>query len=108
MPYENGRHNWLSADWSGYIVFLIVVAGDSIFLRSGELGIFFFSLVQSHKKIRIINEKVTSGFDLHFSTSLSRLDRLAETLFVSFSIINLYVLSLTFKTPMKCSRARPV
>ena len=108
MPYENGRHNWLSADWSGYIVFRIVVVGDSVFLPSGELGIFFFSLVQSHKKLRIINEKVTSGFDLHFSTSMSRLDRLAETLFVSFYIINLYVLFLTFKTPMKCSRARPV
>ena len=87
---------------------LIVVAGDSIFLRSGELGMFFFSLVQSHKKLRIINKKVTSGFDLHFSTSLSRLDRRAETLFVSFSIINLYVLFLSFKTPVKCRRARPV
>ena len=41
----NGQHNWLSTDWSGYMVFLIVVAEDSIFLRSRELGISFFSLV---------------------------------------------------------------
>ena len=81
----NGKHNWLSTDWSGYmhVVFLIVVAEDSIFLRSRELGIFFFSLVQSHKKLRILDKKVTSDFDyVHFSTSLS-IDSLKLYLYVS-------------------------
>ena len=50
VPYENGRHNWLSADWSGYIVFLLVVAEESIFLRSCELGIFSFFHWCSHTK----------------------------------------------------------
>ena len=41
--------------------------------------------MQSHKRLRIINKKVTSGFDLHFLTSLSILERLAGSFFVSFS-----------------------
>ena len=65
----------------------------------------FFSLVQLHKTLRIINKKVTSGFDLHFLTSLSILERLTETFFVSFS--NKTLCSI-FKTPMKCNRARTV
>jgi len=88
--------------------FLITVAVDNIFLRSrklGEKGNFPFSLVQSHKTLRIINKKVTSGFDIHFLTSLSILERLAGTFFVSFS--NKTLCSI-FKTPMKCNRARTV
>lgn len=58
----NGQHNWLSTDWSEYMVFLIVVAEDSIFLRSRELGIFSFSLVVTRKLLLI---SIMYIFQLH-------------------------------------------
>ena len=87
--------------------FLITVAEYfSPFSKAwGQREFSFFSLVQLHKTLRIINKKVTSGFDLHFLTSLSILERLTETFFVSFS--NKTLCSI-HKTPMKCNRARTV
>ena len=65
VPYENGRHDWLLADWSGYIVFLIAVAGDCIFLRSGELGFSFFHRCSRTKKLRKLLLVSIYIFQLH-------------------------------------------